>query len=129
MLAIFELQSNDLENNPPLFVKSMMEITLLLNEPECWTNEFPIMSPPPSPLLQRLPSDSHDGTQESAKETFVLASSSGRVRTRTRRTYSSGRKEPMVHAIFSTPTFNILPFLHSVDFALSDSVSNSTRAG
>jgi len=78
MLAIFELQSSDFENNPPLFVKSMLELAFALND-----RTLTGTSPPAPPGFLSMPAED--------------------------------KSERMVNAVFSTPTFNILPFLHSVD--------------
>jgi hypothetical protein len=79
MLAIFELQSSDLENNPPLFVKSMLELAFALSD-----HTLSGSSPPAPPGFLSVPP-------------------------------ADDKNERMVNAVFSTPTFNILPFLHSVD--------------
>jgi hypothetical protein len=88
MLAIFELQSSDLENSPPLFIKSMLELTFTM-------------------------SDETLSASSPAPPGFLSAAAAGEDE-------AKGAAERMVHAIFSTPTFNILPFLHSIDITDDD---------
>ena len=98
MMAIFELQSSDFESNPPLFVKAMLEMNFNIDDSH------------PSIIIE----DFYSGkTRQSDSNDRPRGQHSGvHIEEET--------AEEMVHVIYSTPTFNIISFLHSVDFSDDD---------